>query len=311
MTPIAHQTAISSFNSNHTSYDQFRPDFDPISVDKFLQDLGLIENQSPKTDKVILELAAGTGKFTKNLVDHGWKDNLIIVEPSKGMLESFEKNFPGIKTHLNSSYDIPAEDASVDSVIVAQGFHWFADRDSLKEIKRVLKPSGTFGCIWNYDGPSPSQVDVGSKTHYLLDNSLSTKVHIPEGADSMDISNSTIGLHKWNVHLVDYIYSFDVDVPQYRTGVWKKVLMDNEYFKPIEVETYFYKISSIPKHSVFQYWLTRSFITKLSDEEKVKCEKTINEIIDKYVTDDDKIQENGNIYLQRVLGTHSIVAFPK
>jgi SAM-dependent methyltransferase len=41
------------------------------------------------------------------------------------------------------------ETGSVDSVACAQAFHWFATRDVLQEIHRVLAPGGTFGLIWN------------------------------------------------------------------------------------------------------------------------------------------------------------------
>ena len=57
----------------------------------------------------------------RNLVDNGWTDNLAVLEPSKGMLETFNKNFPQIKNQiLGSSYKIPLEDNSIDAVIIAQ-----------------------------------------------------------------------------------------------------------------------------------------------------------------------------------------------
>jgi len=30
-----------------------------------------------------------------------------------------------------------------------QAFHWFSNKDSLKEIHRVLKPAGVLGMVWN------------------------------------------------------------------------------------------------------------------------------------------------------------------
>ena len=44
---------------------------------------------------------------------------------------------------------IPLPDASVDAVVCAQSFHWFATREALAEIHRVLKPSGKLGLVWN------------------------------------------------------------------------------------------------------------------------------------------------------------------
>ena len=39
-------------------------------------------------------------------------------------------------------------DKSVDVVLAAQCFHWFANLSALKEIHRVLSTDGRFGMIW-------------------------------------------------------------------------------------------------------------------------------------------------------------------
>ena len=40
---------------------------------------------------------------------------------------------------------IQLPDASIDVITIAQAFHWFANKDSLKEFHRVLKPNGKSG----------------------------------------------------------------------------------------------------------------------------------------------------------------------
>ena len=39
-------------------------------------------------------------------------------------------------------------DSSVDVVLAAHCFHWFANEEAVKEIYRVLTPQGTLGMIW-------------------------------------------------------------------------------------------------------------------------------------------------------------------
>lgn len=312
MTKEANEAAVNSFNSNHKSYDQLRPNFEKPIVDKFLKDLRLIENGEVQTEKTILELAAGTGKFTRHLVNYGWTKNLVIVEPSEGMLESFSNNFPNVDARKGSSYSIPLSDDSVDSIVIAQGFHWFADEASLKEMKRVLKPSGSFGCIWNFDGTSNPQhlVGVDSKPNvdYLFDDDLKPSIDLD---DPFEVSKAVMHSHAWNKHVTDYLYSFDVNVPQYRQGAWKPLLMDNQFFKPIQLETFYYRISTLAQDSVYKYWLTRSYITNLPDEEKLKVEQQINSILKQYVTDDDKIiKDDQKTYLKRVMGSHTVVTEP-
>ena len=58
------------------------------------------------------------------------------------------------------------DDNSVDAVIIAQGFHWFSDLESLKEIYRILKPEGKLGLIWNFDYTSPCHDSPIGKTEF-------------------------------------------------------------------------------------------------------------------------------------------------
>lgn len=312
-----HSTAINSFNSNHSLYDQLRPSFSPKIVDQFLVDLGLgsIKDNEIVYDnkKTILELAAGTGKFTRNLVDHGWSDQLIVVEPSEGMLETFDKNFPKIKKFQGSSYDIPLPDSSVDSVIIAQGFHWFSDESSLIEINRVLKPTGTLGCIWNFDAPSISQNlhHPLPETKLIYDN-IDPEVESKLNASNLDNVNLRIkeffALHPWCVEVSEYIYSFDIKVPQYRHGKWKELLCnENKYFNPILKEIFLLYISRVKPEDVYKYWETRSYITDLNVDERLEIQKKVESLVKNVVTDNDKTTINGDNYLEKSMGTHSIV----
>ena len=57
--------------------------------------------------------------------------------------------------YLSSAFKIPAlPDSSVDVVIAAQSFHWFANRAAVEEIHHVLVPSGSFGIFWSLEDTS-------------------------------------------------------------------------------------------------------------------------------------------------------------
>ena len=56
--------------------------------------------------------------------------------------------FKLILTYSSLIYHSALPDASVDVVIAAQSFHWFANRASLEEFHRVLAPGGSFGMVW-------------------------------------------------------------------------------------------------------------------------------------------------------------------
>jgi SAM-dependent methyltransferase len=95
----------------------------------------------------VLDLGAGTGKFTKSLVETGAR--VIAVEPIAEMRRKLASLLPGVEAHAGTAGAIPLPDGSLDAVVCAQAFHWFATAEALAEIHRVLKPGGRLGLIWN------------------------------------------------------------------------------------------------------------------------------------------------------------------
>jgi SAM-dependent methyltransferase len=65
------------------------------------------------------------------------------------MLHQLTRQHPGIEAKAGSAEHIPLADTSVDAVVCAQSFHWFATPEAVHEIHRVLKPGGALGLIWN------------------------------------------------------------------------------------------------------------------------------------------------------------------
>lgn len=97
--------------------------------------------------KVVLELAAGTGKLTRELVDQGHA--VFATEPDEEMLAVLRERVPEVSAKPATAEEIPANDRSVDVVVVAQAFHWFDPERALPEIARVLKPGGHVALVWN------------------------------------------------------------------------------------------------------------------------------------------------------------------
>ncbi len=44
---------------------------------------------------------------------------------------------------------VPLPDACVDSVVAGQAWHWFDTARALAEVRRVLRPGGNLGLLWN------------------------------------------------------------------------------------------------------------------------------------------------------------------
>ncbi|XP_031552157.1 uncharacterized methyltransferase-like C25B8.10 [Actinia tenebrosa] len=148
---MADDTKDGGFKVDIDLYEKGRPKYTKESVEYLLKQVGVLgkDNDSALT---ILELGAGTGMFTKVLVEalKGFpKIRIIASDPQLLMLEKLKKNIPGIEAMQFLAEKIPFPDESIDIVIAAQCFHWFANAQSVAEIHRVLVPRGTFGMIWN------------------------------------------------------------------------------------------------------------------------------------------------------------------
>ncbi|HSS09115.1 MAG TPA: class I SAM-dependent methyltransferase [Acidimicrobiales bacterium] len=122
-------------------YERSRPSYPVDAVDRLCQELHI------GPGRVVLDLAAGTGKLTRLLNDAG--ATIIAVEPSPAMRKQFAAVLPSIEIRDGTAEDIPLADGSVHAVTVAQAFRWFDADAALAEIARVLGPGGAVGLIWN------------------------------------------------------------------------------------------------------------------------------------------------------------------
>lgn len=95
----------------------------------------------------VLELGAGTGKLTEQLVALG--HDVHATDPDRAMLDILSAHLPDVRTSVGGAEEIPAPDSFYDVVVGAQCFHWFDHDRALPEIVRVLKPRGRLSLVWN------------------------------------------------------------------------------------------------------------------------------------------------------------------
>jgi SAM-dependent methyltransferase len=136
-----HTAAREGFTTSAQAYVRGRPEYPAEVVGWLAQDLGLAAG------KTVVDLGAGTGKFTKLLTKTG--ATVLAVEPVDAMREQLGLALPEVQTFAGTAQAMPLPDASADAVVCAQAFHWFATKDALAEIHRVLKPGGQLGLVWN------------------------------------------------------------------------------------------------------------------------------------------------------------------
>lgn len=169
-----HRAAAEGFAQGADAYTRGRPDY-PAEVVGWLRDrlkLG--------PGATVVELGAGTGKFTPRLLETGAK--VVAVEPVAPMLAKLTAAWPQVEARSGSATSIPLADGSADAVVCAQSFHWFATPEALAEIRRVLKPKGRLGLVWNVKD------------------------------ESVD----------WVARLEWIVIRHEGGAPQYRTGAWRR-----------------------------------------------------------------------------------------
>jgi len=140
MTPI-HPAAREGFSQGAAAYAGGRPDY-PAALLYWLRTVLLLSRNS-----VAADLGAGTGKFTRLLMQTGAE--IVAVEPVDAMRARLIRGVPGIRAVAGTADATTLNSGSVNAVTCAQAFHWFATRKALEEIHRVLAPQGRLGLVWN------------------------------------------------------------------------------------------------------------------------------------------------------------------
>jgi SAM-dependent methyltransferase len=125
-----------SFGSVADSYDRVRPAPAAAAMDWLV----------PAGCEVAVDLAAGTGLFTRVLLGHAAR--VIAVEPDARMRDVLARRSPELDVRDGRGEAMPLPDGSADAVFVSTAWHWLDLPRAVPEIARVLRPGGRLGVIW-------------------------------------------------------------------------------------------------------------------------------------------------------------------
>jgi len=126
-----------SFGSVAEQFDLFRP-APPSTVAEILGDL---------RGRDVLEVGAGTGKWTRLLIELG--ANVTAVEPDDDMRAVLVRRSPEARVLKGVAEALPMDDATFDDVLVTSAGHWFEQPTATNEMARVVRDGGALFVLWN------------------------------------------------------------------------------------------------------------------------------------------------------------------
>jgi len=232
---MIHQTAAKGFLGAER-YDQARPEYPGDAVARLAAEMKLT------ACSCVVELGAGTGKFTR-LLAAAMPDGarLIAVEPMAEMRHRLVAVLPAIEAVDGTAERIPLPDGVADVVVAAQAFHWFDYPRVLPEICRVLKPCGRLGLIWN-----------------IRD----------DGVD-------------WVARLEEITEVYSGVSPRYLSGQWRRAIEESGRFAPLgSYESHYAHVG--PPEAVVERVATSSYIARLDEEEKQRVLGRVRQLLAKH-----------------------------
>jgi len=131
-------TRARSFGSVAQTYDRARASYPQEAV------AWVLERVRAGADMRVLDLGAGTGRLSAVLLGLGL--DVVAVEPDDAMRALVPA---GAQALAGTAEQVPLADGSVDAVLVGQAWHWFDHEQALAQVRRVLRPGGVLGLLWN------------------------------------------------------------------------------------------------------------------------------------------------------------------
>ena len=138
------------FNKVYDKYDLMN-DFMSFGIHRIWKK-NLLTWMNPSSNKILADIACGTGDIGKLFLDSTNKNNKIFcIDPNKSMIQKGRnklRNYKNIRWIVNSAEKLSLKENSCDYYTISFGLRNTKNlKKSLSEAYRVLKPGGRYLCL--------------------------------------------------------------------------------------------------------------------------------------------------------------------
>ena len=137
-----------TFVVDPASYDAFMGPYSGPLASQFSDFAGIATGQS------VLDVGAGTGILSAELVSRVGASSTVAVDPSPPFVAALEVRLAGVEVVPAAAEELPFESSSFDAALAQLVVHFMADPVAgLTEMARVVRTGGVVAaCVWDHGG---------------------------------------------------------------------------------------------------------------------------------------------------------------
>jgi SAM-dependent methyltransferase len=130
---------------------------------------GLADLAHVREGQRVLDVGAGPGALTAELVARVGAYSVAAADPSEPFVAALRSRLPGVDAHVAPAEELPFGDGEFDAALAQLSVHFMADADTgLREMARVTRDGGVVAaCVWDLAGGRSPISPFWSAVHEL------------------------------------------------------------------------------------------------------------------------------------------------